>query len=268
MTIFRRFVMDRWRSDAWWAAGIVAMVVINMAFFPGIKGQADLDKTMDDLPPALKAMFGIDSGISIGSAAGYIQAQVFSTVAPILLMVLAIGLGAGAVGGSEEDGSLEFLLSQPVSRRAVVTARALGVFVILALHTVILTASMFVVCPMVGALDGVDLGGMAVECVACGALAMLHAGVAFTVGAWMGRRTPAIAISTAFAAAGYMALGLFSAVGAPDAARYLSPWYWFLKENLMVTGANAVAFVPALILAALIVAVAVPVFARRDIRGR
>ena len=268
MTVFRRFVIDRWRADAWWALGIVAMVVVNMAFYPGIKGDAELDKTVADLPPALKAMFGIDSGVSIASAAGYIQAQVFSSLMPILLLVLAVGLGSGAVGGSEEDGSLEFLLAQPVSRRTVLVARGLGMVAVLTLHTIVLTVAMFAICPLFGALDGVDLGGMAVECVACGALAMLHAGVAFTVGAWTGRRTPAIAIASAVAAAGYMALGLFSAISAPTAVRYLTPWYWFLKANLMVTGANVVAFLPALILAGIVTAIAVPVFVRRDIGGR
>ncbi len=268
MTIFRRFVIDRWRADVWWAIGIVAMIVANMAFFPGIKGQAELDKTVADLPPALKAMFGIESGISIGSAAGYIQAQVFSSLMPILLLVLAIGLGSGAVGGSEEDGSLEFLLAQPVSRRTILFERGLGMMAVLALHTIVLTAAMFAICPMFGALDGVDLAGMAAECIACGALAMLHAGVAFSVGAWTGRRTPAIAIASAVAAAGYMALGLFSAIDAPVALRYLTPWYWFLRENLMVSGANLIAFLPALALAVVVTAVALPVFARRDIRGK
>ncbi|MGE0600717.1 MAG: ABC transporter permease subunit [Dehalococcoidia bacterium] len=268
MTVFRRFVIDRWRADAWWALGIVAMALVNMAFYPGIKGDAELDKTVADLPPALKAMFGIESGISIGSAAGYIQAQVFSSLMPILLLVLAIGLGSGAVGGSEEDGSLEFLLSQPVSRRSLLVGRAFGVMAVLALHTVIVTVSMFAICPMFGALEGVDRVGLAAECVGCGALAMLHAGIAFTAGAWLGRRTPAIAISSAVAAGGYMALGLFSAINAPTAVRYLTPWYWFLKQNLMVTGANAVVFLPALLLALVATALAIPVFLRRDIQGR
>lgn len=267
MTILRRFVVDRWRADAWWALGIVAMIIMNMAFFPGIKGEAELDKTIADLPPALKAMFGIDSGISIGTAAGYIQAQVFSALMPILLLVLAIGLGSGAVGGSEEDGTLEFLLAQPVSRRRFLVFRGLGVMVVIVLHTVILTIGMFAICPLFGALDGLDLGGLAVACIGCGALAMLHAAIAFSVGAWLGKRTPAIAIASAVAAAGYIAVGLFSAIGAPEGLRFISPWYWFLRENLMVTGADWIAFVPALVLSAVVAAVALPLFIPRDIRG-
>jgi ABC-2 type transport system permease protein len=268
MTVMRRFITDRWRTDGWWALGIIVMVIINLAFFPGIKGQADLDKTFADLPDALKAMVGIQQGISIGSAAGYMQAQVFASVAPILLLVLAIAVGSGALGGAEEDGSLEFLLSYPIKRTSLVIDRFLAVAAILALHTVILVAAIFAICPMFGALDGVDLPGLAVACIGCGTLAMLHASIAFTAGAWFGRRTPATAIASAIAAGGYILLGLFSAINAPEPVRYLTPWYWFLKDNLMIAGPNWVAFVPALALSAVIGLAAIPVLANRDMRGR
>jgi ABC-2 type transport system permease protein len=268
MTVIRRFIVDRWRTDGWWALGIFVMVVVNLAFFPGIKGKADLDQTVADLPPALKAMFGIDANISIGSASGYLQAQVFSSVAPILLLVLAIALGSGAVGGAEEDGGTEFLLSYPITRTSLIIQRFVAMTAVVVLHTVILIAAIFVLCPMFGALDGVDIAGLAAACVGCGALAMLHASIAFTAGAWFGRRTPATAIASAIAAGGYVLLGLFSAIGAPEPVRYLTPWYWFLRNNLMITGADWVAFVPALALSALIGLAAIPIFGSRDIRGK
>lgn len=266
MTVARRFIFDRWRADAWWAFGIVAMVVINLAFFPGIKGKADLDQTVADLPPALKAMFGIEEGVSIGSAAGYLQAQIFSSVAPILLLVLAIALGSGAVGGAEEDGSAELLLSYPISRFSFLLDRFAAMAAVVAMHTLVLLGCAFIFCPMFGALDGVDRAGLAAACLGCGALALLHAAVAFAAGAWAGRRTPAIAIASAFGAGGYVLLGLFSAIDAPEPLRYVTPWYWFLKENLMITGASWVAFVPALVSSAVVAAASIPRFLSRDLR--
>lgn len=257
--------MDRWRSDGWWALGIAAMVVINLAFFPGIKGKADLDQTVADLPPALKAMFGIEEGVSIGSAAGYLQAQIFSSVAPILLLVLAIALGSGAVGGAEEDGSAEMLLSYPISRLEFLLDRFAAMAAVIGLHTLVLLLSAFIFCPIFGALDGVDRAGLFAACLGCGALALLHASIAFAVGAWSGRRTPAIAIASAVGAGGYVLLGLFSAIAAPEPLRYLTPWYWFLKENLMITGATWVAVVPALVLSGIVCAAAIPRFISRDL---
>lgn len=266
MIHIRRFIFDRWHADAWWALGIIAMVVINLAFFPGLKGKDDLDQTLADLPPALQAMFGIESGVSIGSAAGYLQAQLFSTVVPILLLVLAIAIGAGAVGGAEEDGSAEFLLSYPVSRAQFLIDRFAALTVVIAAHTFILVVAVFTFCALFGALDGVSRTGLAAACIACGALAMLHASIAFAAGAWFGRKSPAIAVASAVAAGGYMLLGLFSAVDAPEALRYLTPWHWFLKQNLMITGPTWVAVVPALVLSVVVAAAAFPRFLSRDLR--
>ena len=36
---------------------------------------------------------------------------------PLLLLIAAIGAGAGAIAGEEERGTLDLLLSLPVSRR-------------------------------------------------------------------------------------------------------------------------------------------------------
>ena len=45
---------------------------------------------------------------------------------PLLLLVFAIGLGARAIAGSEQEGTLELLLSNPVTRRTVVAERYLA----------------------------------------------------------------------------------------------------------------------------------------------
>ena len=81
------------------------------------------------------------------------------------------------------------------------------------------------------------------------------------------RRNPAIAVASAVTVAGYVAQGLLAAIDAPQAVRYLSPWYWFLRENMLAFGPNLVSFLPALALAVVVGLAAVPIFQRRDLRG-
>ena len=267
MTVFRRFLADRTRTDLWWALAMLANILLNLAFFPGLKGQTELDQTMKDLPPALQAMFGIEEGISIGTAAGYIQAQMFSSVVPILLLILAVAVGSSAIGGSEDDGSLEFTLSYPVTRRRFVLERFAAVALVVAGHTALLVAIMLVLCPLFGALEGVSVAGLIVACLGCGALALLHASIAFTAGAWAGRRNPAIIVAAGVATLGFVLHGLLSAVDVPDWMHYLTPWHWFLKENLLAAGPSWLAFVPATVLAMAVAMLAVPAFERRDVHG-
>jgi ABC-2 type transport system permease protein len=267
MTVFRRFLADRSRTDLWWGVAMLANILLNLAFFPGIKGQTELDQTVEDLPPALQAMFGIEEGVSIGSAAGYLQAQLFSSVVPILLLILAVAVGSSAIGGSEDDGSLEFTLSYPVTRLRLLLARFAAVAVTVAAHSLLLVLMTLALAPLFGALDGVSVGGLIVACLGCGALALLHASVAFSAGAWFGKRTPAIIVAGAIAALGYIAHGLLSTLDVPGWVRYLTPWYWFLRENLLAAGPSWVAFVPATVLSFIVAALAVPSFQRRDIHG-
>ena len=54
---------------------------------------------------------------------GYLQSELFSFLAPILLIVYTIGAGARAIAGEEEAGSLDLLLSTCRSRRRRVLVR-------------------------------------------------------------------------------------------------------------------------------------------------
>jgi ABC-2 type transport system permease protein len=77
------------------------------------------------------------------------------------LTVIALLLGAGAVAGERARGTLPFLLTLPVSRRQVVTAKLVAGAVVLAACTVIPTVGVWVASPWLGgqsAPDGFLLG--------------------------------------------------------------------------------------------------------------
>lgn len=266
MTVLRYFLRDRRRSAFWWALGFFALAAFTCAFYPSIKGQQDLDQVVKDLPPAVQAMFGFESGISLSSAPGYLQARMFASLYPILLLVLAIGTGAGAIGGNEEDGGLELLLSNPISRLRVQVERFLGLGLVVVVQGVLFCAVLLPLAALFGALEGVSLGGLLAATAGGITLALLHGSVAFTVGAWTGRRGVAIGVASAVAAAGYLAQGLLAATDVPDAVRDLTPWYWFLHENLLAKGPNVSAWLPALIVSCVVAAASVPRFLSRDLR--
>lgn len=266
MTVLRYFLRDRRKSAFWWALGFFALAAFTCAFYPSIKGQQDLDQVVKDLPPAVQAMFGFESGISLSSAPGYLQARMFASLYPILLLVLAIGTGAGAIGGAEEDGGLELLLSNPISRLRVQFERFLGLAIVVSAQGALFCALLLPLAALFGALDGVSMGGLLTATAGGIALALLHGSLAFATGCWTGRRSIAIGVASAVAAGGYLAQGLLAAADVPDAIRDLTPWYWFLHENLLAKGPNVSAWLPALVLSCLVAAASVPRFLSRDLR--
>ena len=96
------------------ALGLMASLVVFL--WPSYKD----DLALIELPPAIQALIGND--LSIGTAAGFINAQFF-TWTPALLIVYAITQGTGAIAGEETAGTLDMLLAQPVRRRSMVLAK-------------------------------------------------------------------------------------------------------------------------------------------------
>jgi ABC-2 type transport system permease protein len=219
-----------------------------------------------DLPEALKSTFGISDTVPIGSPAGYLQGRLFALTLPLAMVVFAVGLGAAAVGGAEEDGDLELLLAQPVSRTTVIIERALAVTASIVGLGSLFGALLFALGPPFGVLDGLSVPRLLGATAGGVALAAFHGALAFGTGALTGRRSTALAVGAGAAVAGYVLQGLLAAARAPEWARLASPWHWYLRRNMLVDGVDPLAFVLPLSFAILFFAGSVVVFNRRDLR--
>jgi ABC-2 type transport system permease protein len=265
MIIFTRFLADRRRATLWWLAGIVALIAFTAAFWPTVRGQVSFDQVLDDMPEAMRTMFGIDTAVSISSAPGYLQGRVFATLLPVLLIINAIGLGAAALAGSEHDGTLELILANPLSRRRLFAERGLAALAMLTIPAIAAGISIAVLGAPMGLLDGVSLSGLAGATAAAFALALLFGALAFAIGAATGRRNLAVSIPAGLAVATYLLQGLLSAANAPAVALDLTPWHWYLEHNMLIEGVAPGALALPLLIGAGAIAMAAPRFGHRDL---
>lgn len=266
MTVFARFLKDRRRSTLWWLFGTVLGVALTVLFYPSIEGQESFDEVTEQMPDAVAELFGLDGAFSMSSPEGFLQSQLIATTLPILLVVFGIAIGARAIGGSEEDGSLELLLANPVTRRRVLLERY-GTVVLL--HVVLLGTSAVatLVCGVaVGATDGIPLAWLAAAFVAVLLLGLLHATIAFAVGAATGRRGRAIAVAAAVAVAGYLVEGLAQAAEPLEPVQAVSPFHWLLERNMLGEGIAWQSISLPLVVTVALLVVSVPLFERRDLR--
>jgi ABC-2 type transport system permease protein len=120
--LVRRGVLDHRRALVGWCLGIAGYTLLASSIFPSFKGSPDLTQLVERYPDALKALFGISGG-GITTGAGYTDAELFSLMLPLIVLVLAIGSGARAFAGEEDAGRLELLLSYPLRRRDAVLAK-------------------------------------------------------------------------------------------------------------------------------------------------
>jgi beta-exotoxin I transport system permease protein len=253
----RRGVADHRAALAGWCLGAVAYVALIAAIYPSLQGSASLDKLVESYPDALKSLFGISGGGSLSSGAGFLDAELFSFMLPLLVLVLAIGSGVRTFAGEEDAGRLEVVLAYPVRRRAAVLAKGAAV-----------GAEVVAVCACsglaIGILDpifGLELSVAHVAQAVLGLalLGLLFGWLALGVGAATGRRGLAVALPAGLAAGSYLVSGLHSLAGWLDPFRFLSAFWWIgaspLQNGIRGVGALVVALaaVAALVLGAVLV---------------
>jgi ABC-2 type transport system permease protein len=261
-----RMIRDRTRSTGWWLVGLVALVAFTVALYPSVKDQTAVEDLLHNLPEAFRTLIGYDAAVPLTSPAGYLHARMFSTVAPVLLVVFGIGIGAQAIGGLEEAGRLEPLLANPVTRTRVAVERYLAGLALMVLLVVVYAAATIGLAAAFGVLQGVQLGGLLGACASVGALGLLHLSLAYAVGSATGRRGPAVAVAAAVAVGGYLIYSLLSLVEALAPLRFVTPWYWYLQRNMLVHGVPPAAILIPVLPSVALFAVGWLQFIRRDLR--
>ncbi len=265
MIVGVRFVQDRRRSLLWWSVGMVALVLFTVALYPSLR-DVSLNDVVDQMPETVRSMFGLDTAIPLNSPAGYLQGRLFASLLPLILLVFGIGLGARAIAGDEQEGTLELLLANPVTRGAVVAQRYGAVVAMVGALTAVFTVSLVVLGAPFGALEGVPATGLAGAVAGAFGITLLHATVAFGVGAATGRRAWATSSATVVAVGGYLLQGLLGVSDAIRPLRFVVPWHWYLSRNMLAQGVAPEAIVVPLVLAATIFAAGAAAFLRRDLR--
>ncbi|HEX6116832.1 MAG TPA: ABC transporter permease subunit [Solirubrobacterales bacterium] len=231
--LVREAILGRRRSLLWWSVGLVALVVLTVAFFPSVRDSTALNSYAEDLPEAMRGLF-TGGETDLVSGPGYLNSQLFALMAPLLVVIFAIGYGASAVAGEEEKGMLELVLAQPVSRAKLVWARFAALAALVAGISIALLVAVAVSSAVVDIEVGLDklvaaTGGVAL-------LGLLYGSVAIAAGSvWPGRGR-AIAVASAVAVAAWMLDGLGQAVDWLDPWRPLSPVYQVISSNPLREG--------------------------------
>ncbi|HYM95774.1 MAG TPA: ABC transporter permease subunit, partial [Candidatus Sulfotelmatobacter sp.] len=163
-------------------------------------------------------------------------------------------------------GTLELLLSNPVSRMRVALERAASLMLLLAIVTAIAGAALVALAPATGLTTGLPIQRMLAATAACGFMALAFASLAFAVGAITGRRSLALASAATLAIAGYVIEGLAAQVKTLQPVRVISPWHWLLDGDPLRHGLVLESWLLPLAVSVLLIGLGTAGFIRRDLR--
>ena len=257
--IWTKTLWDQRRSLLGWAIGFVAVAVIYGGFYQ-YASTPEYEEAVDNLPAGLAEAFGWDE---ISTPHGYLGSTVYGLLGPILVIVMAIALGAKAIAGSEETGDMELLIAHPVTRSRVVVQRALALLV----ATLIGGAAVFVAIVAIHRPVGIDLpiANIAAASLNLSLLGAVFAALALLVGAIVGRRGVVVGVATVVAAATYLANGLAPQIESLAWLQNLSPFHWFNGTGTLRDGIDLAMTLLLAGVAVVMVVAAIAAFNRRDV---
>ncbi|GMQ93262.1 MAG: hypothetical protein BMS9Abin12_0739 [Acidimicrobiia bacterium] len=229
--LFTKTIRDNRKSSLGWILGAGVLSLWLVAMYPFIRDSEEMKDLIEQMPAELMAAFGIDAATFL-TGAGYLSAQLYSFVGPIIVIGFAVTLGTAVTASEEKSGTLEVLLSAPISRSHVVVSKlAASVFLLalvpVAMTTVILAANR----PL-----GLELSIQGILAVNIGLwlLGTVFVAVAVAAGAFTGN--PGTARGVAFFAA---VLSWFVSFFEPlfdwlELPSKVSPFTWYIGENPML----------------------------------
>ena len=122
--------------------GLGALALLLIAIYPSFAASgAELEEAMKNLPDAYKAFTG--GVLSLTEFDGYLVSQ-YLIILPLILAIFGIIEGTGALRGEEERGTMDTLLSLPISRSQVVIQKAIATLLSLVLVLIIIGVVLWV----------------------------------------------------------------------------------------------------------------------------
>ncbi|WP_329102013.1 ABC transporter permease [Micromonospora sp. NBC_01699] len=258
-SVMTKSLWDSRRSLAGFAVGTALVGAMYAGFYPQVADGA-MGQAVEGFSPAMREALNMED---LSSAAGYLGSSVFGIIVPLIAVIYGIATGTRAIAGDEEAGYLDLLLAHPVTRTRLLLHRFLALTIgAFALAGLVWLAMLTI---RSGAqLDTVSIAQFTAQCLALALLATFFGTAAITIGAVTGSRAAALAGTAVLGVLTYAANTFAAQIGA-DAARYASPFHYYIGDEPLRNGFQWADLGILTAAIALLVSTAITAFNRRDL---
>jgi ABC-2 type transport system permease protein len=261
--VYLKTLRDLRRAQVWWTVGVVAFAVYTISFFPVIQENAEeFRQLFESFPEGLNAFLG-GGAAELVTPTGYLQQQMFQLTVPLLFLIFAIRLGAGALAGEERAGTLDLLLATPVTRRRVL----LDKFASMATATALLGVALWAATMGTLLLIGVEVSSVRVAEASLSAVlvGLTFGSLALAIGSATGSRGTAVGVATAVGVVGYSVHALSALVPALEPPALFSPFYYYGAAQPLQNGLDPLHVLVLVAVVVVLVLMSVVTFDRRDL---
>ena len=234
-----------------------------IVIYPSVREAGDaLQQYQESFPEEVMGLFA--GGITdLASPEGYLKAELFFLTVPMLFLIYTITTGSGTIATDEKRGTLELLLSFPITRRKVVLHK----FFAMVISTLIL-ATIFSIALIVASIPagmGINFIRVGEATLSAALLGVLFGTLALALGASTGNRGLSVGITSGIAVLSYFlnALGPFVSWIGP--LYVVSPFHFYIGSDPLLNGLNGLHVIALVFPTIVAVTVAIMKFERRDI---
>lgn len=261
---FLKSLRDQVRPLLVWTAGVAFYVALLMAIYPSIhKSASAIQSYVNNMPEAVKAAF-LGSG-DFSSPVGYVNTELLSWLGPIVLIAFAVAVAGRSLAGEEESGTLSLLLTNTVGRRRLVLQKYTAMLVAVSTLGGTFWLSLLIATRIAG--TPIGAGALAEAFLRLTLLGLAIGSVTFVVAGATGRRQAGIAAGAGVGVAMYLLNTLAVMNGAVKPFRYASLFHYSGGASPLGKHLDAVSVVVLLTICAALLAAALALFERRDVRA-
>lgn len=235
LEIATKALWDQRRGLLGWGIGLAIATAIYTSFY-AVTDPTTYADMLDTFPQSILDAFG---WTDFASPSGYLGATVYGLVIPILVAIFAIALGTRMVAGDEESGTLELIVTYPVSRVSIILGRAVAVVAACFGAAVIV----FTIAALLSSPVGLTIptGYIVAASYQLGLFGSAFGLLAMAVGGFVGRRGVVLGTCSAIAVLSYFGNTLVPQVKGLAWLENLSLFHYYggriaLKEGLAVGG--------------------------------
>ncbi len=232
-SVFTKDLWDRRRSAIWWIGGVALLNVWIASVYPVIRDSDAMKDFINDFPPELLALFGIDPDTFL-TGAGFLQSEMFSFIIPIIVITFGVLAGTAATAREEKDGTMDVLLSVPITRPSIVLQKAASMTLVSA---GIMAATVLSLMAMNVAVDlKLSIVNLIAVCVGVWLLGLVFGGVAMMIGAYTGSPGATSGAAASLAILSWFVTAFSNLYGWLERPSKVSPFSWYLDGDPLLNG--------------------------------
>ncbi|OIQ78548.1 ABC-2 family transporter protein [mine drainage metagenome] len=252
---------DHWKSTLSWSIGTMAITVVELMVYPTVKkSAAGTAQLLETMPDAFKTIFRMSD---YTSGPGFLGAELFSMMMPLIFIAIGANAGARATAEEESSGTADLLLTLPVSRTKIILAKTFAPLVVLLLLAVLLTVTLIIGSGFAGLVT--PTSGVIAASFQVMLIGALFTSVALLIGALFGRKGLALGVSMALAIATFLLYSLAPLTSWLEHWLWLNPFQWAIGNDPLRNGLDVGHTITNLIVTAVLILLSVVAFNRRNI---